>query len=273
MKMTTNAGVVANFIPKPCANPRCPNKVNTSVPKRIKFCVQCQLQLRDLRDQFPKAREHELQLLFLGGEFQPKHAAVLIGEPLGTFYCHCEEGRIRVRREGRAIFIDSREILRLKTEQNQWLTLEEAAKETGLPWQRLRTLVYKHKREISSRRDGRGRRVVSFRHLDRIMRVHRRLEATLSKRKGEGKRTKSTSTLISVTKAAEILDYHRDMILLRIRAKDLALRLGAIKIDGRWYIDRDVFVVFCQRIVMGEIKTINHTKMKAEEYLDSLAPN
>ena len=129
----------------------------------------------------------------------------------------------------------------------------------------------KHKKRVPFRLDARGRRGVRAEHLGRIMRVHRSLEASLSRRKGEGKRAKSTQMLISVTKAAEMLGCHRDMILRRINDKDLDFRLQAVKMDGRWYIARDVFVDFCQRIVKGEIKTIDHTKMKANEYLDSSA--
>jgi len=269
MKIVTENGIAIDYVEKPCANPSCSNDVNTLGPKRVKFCSQCQLQIRDLKDQFPQAQRREFELLFLGGQFRPKRAAVLLGVPLGTFYYHCEQGLIRFRREGRSIFIDSREILRLRFEQDQWLTLEEAAKETDLPWQRLRTLVYKHRGKVPSRRNARGRRVVRARHLGRIARVHQSLEASLSSRKGEGKRTESTETSLSVTKAAEILGCHRDMILLRIHAGDSGSRLKASKVDGRWYIARNDFVDFCQRIITGKIKAINHTKMQAIEYLDS----
>lgn len=255
---------------KKCANPRCSNTI--VIQGKLKFCGQCQLEIRDFREQFPQALKHELECLFLGGEFKPRRAAALLGLPLGTFYDHCETGLVRVRREGRAIFIDSQEIIRLRNEGEEWLTLELAAGKTGISWQRLRTLVYKYKQRVPSKRNGHGRRVIRARHLGRIISLHHTLESTVSERKGKDKKAKPTAGLLSVSQAAKILDCHRDLILLRINSTDPNFRLKASKGgDGHWYIACDDFYDFCARVVNGEIKTIRHTQKHAQKYLDSIA--
>ncbi len=239
---------------------------------KIKFCGQCQLHLRDLGQQFPQAQKHELELLFLGGEFRPRRAATILDRPLGTFYDHCETGLVTVRREGRDIFINAEEIIRLRNDSEEWLTLDQAAANIGLSYQRLRTLVYKYKKRVPSKRDARGRRLVRALHLGLILRLHRSLESTVSERKGKDKKAKPTAGLISVTQAAEILDCHRDLILLRINSTDSKARLKATKKeDGRWYIASQDFRDFCVLVVTGEIKAIRHTQKHAQKYLESIA--
>lgn len=259
---------IDDFVERPCANPRCRNVLNSDlVAKSVKYCSNCQLALRDLRGDFPKAPIRDLESLMLNGEVNTSQAARIFGRGVSTVRYYTKTRFVPSRKNCQFRMLTKSALYAIRDKSKGMYTYEQASRKTGVLKNRI---IYLARIGMVKHRHNRfGITVFTEKQLQTIVVQDRILRAKKHERRSKAMveaLVKPEKDEITVKEAAKNLDVSPAALKNRIKTGQLKATLR----HGIYYIRKADFEDFCRCIIdMKHAK--GHLQDGARHYLESIA--
>ncbi len=245
-----------------CANEHCGQTIANVVPEHVKYCTDCQLEIRDLQLRFPALKREEAQSLISSREIGTSMAAKLFGVPLPTLYDYIARGLIQVDRRGGKIYLHLQALIDFQESLRKFISIEKLRLRLGISRGQMKRfartisamiIVFPAKRAIKVTSLS---RIIAQWESYRIRAYQKRVKTRRNKlNKGFG--TRELANIFGVTQEA---------ITRHIRMHNLVAR----KKGGYWYVGRNDLIEFCHKIIDMHDPNLHLTE-GARGYLDSLA--
>lgn len=249
-----------------CKNSHCRNTLSSLVSKNVRYCSTCQQHIRQYRELFPHACSADIFFLVENGFVNLATGARMCGLHISTLHSHIQNRKLESEKRGTATIIQESHLVFYQSRNLGLVPVGKAAKKIGLSCSRLWYLIKLGL--VRFQRNAIGLTCVRERDLKEISDIHSKLKATEKIRRSRASCSRPEKDELSTSEISQILDYWDKLAVCYLLRRKL---LKGRKRDRKWYVKKEDFLDFCQKVVSGEIKTYLVTRNNAQKYIDSLA--